>query len=394
MAPDSESKSADISKRLAVFLDGTWNAVGDNTNVWRLRSLCAPRGADGKRQLIYYDVGVNGFIGGGFGKGLQRNITDSYEWLVENYDEGDEIYIFGFSRGAFTARSLAGLIANAGIIQRGAPIGVNQLYARYKRGDPTRITLDEMYSDGRLPNPTIEERWMREYSRPTEVRMVGVWDTVGALGIPAFSIPGVSRKTFQFLETGLRRPIKHGFHAIAIDEHRRTFTPTLWTINSHKPDGTDAGYLKNRPITSVEQRWFVGAHANVGGGCLSDPLPQKPLQWIMKKASSLGLKFHRDVQVDNILGLGISDSYKEFLSGTYRFASSRYFRPIAAVLPKDDRGSHVNVNETIDETVFERWCGDSSYRPQNLVEWAQRKSADLQSINYSCLADDPTQKAL
>lgn len=381
-----------MSKRLAVFLDGTWNAVGDNTNVWRLRSLCAPHGSDGKVQRIYYDVGVNGFVGGAFGKGLQRNITDAYEWLVENYEDGDEVFIFGFSRGAYTARSLAGLVANAGVIQRGAPLGVNQLYARYKRGDPTRITLDEMHAAGGLANPTIEERWMREYSRPTEIKMVGVWDTVGALGIPAFSIPGVSRKTFQFLETGLRRPIRHGFHALAIDEHRKTFAPTLWTVNSMRPDGSDPGYLKNRPISSVEQRWFIGAHANVGGGCLSDPLAQKPLQWMMLKAEKLGLGFYRQVQVDSVVGLDISDSYKEFLRGGYSLFKSRYYRPIAGELPRDERGSHVNVNESIDETVFQRWREDETYRPANLSKWAARKSIDPSAINYSCLADDPSKQ--
>lgn len=98
-------------KRLALFLDGTWNAVGDNTNVWRLKSLCAPRSPDGSVQLAYYDIGVNGFLGGMFGKGLDRNITDAYEWLIDQYNPSDEIFIFGFSRGAYTARSLAGLVS-------------------------------------------------------------------------------------------------------------------------------------------------------------------------------------------------------------------------------------------------------------------------------------------
>jgi uncharacterized protein (DUF2235 family) len=87
-------------KRLTIFLDGTWNEVNSNTNVWRMRALCASKGADGKPQLIYYEVGVNGFLGGVFGKGLDDNIRLAYEWLVENYNDGDEIFIFGFSRGA------------------------------------------------------------------------------------------------------------------------------------------------------------------------------------------------------------------------------------------------------------------------------------------------------
>lgn len=85
-------------KRLAVFLDGTWNSVDSNTNVWRMRALCASKGKDGKPQLVYYSVGVNGFLGGVFGQGLDENIRLAYEWLIENYNDGDEIYIFGFSR--------------------------------------------------------------------------------------------------------------------------------------------------------------------------------------------------------------------------------------------------------------------------------------------------------
>jgi uncharacterized protein (DUF2235 family) len=97
---DAFSGSTDQKKRLAVFLDGTWNQVNSNTNVWRMRALCAPKDAAGTQQLIYHEVGVNGFLGGVFGKGLDDNIRLAYEWLVENYNDGDEIFIFGFSRGA------------------------------------------------------------------------------------------------------------------------------------------------------------------------------------------------------------------------------------------------------------------------------------------------------
>jgi uncharacterized protein (DUF2235 family) len=106
-------------KRLAIFLDGTWNSIDSNTNVWRMRALSAAKSKDGKPQLVYYEVGVNGFLGGVFGQGLDENIRLAYEWLIENYNDGDEIFIFGFSRGAFTARSLAGLVALEGILKAG-----------------------------------------------------------------------------------------------------------------------------------------------------------------------------------------------------------------------------------------------------------------------------------
>jgi uncharacterized protein (DUF2235 family) len=109
-------------KRIAIFLDGTWNTVNDNTNVWRLKSLCADQCADGSRQVTYYDMGVNGFVGGTVGKGLGDNIKEAYKWLIDVYTPEDDVFIFGFSRGAFTARSLAGLIAKYGLLKPGAPL--------------------------------------------------------------------------------------------------------------------------------------------------------------------------------------------------------------------------------------------------------------------------------
>ncbi len=159
-----------------------------------MRALCAPTSTDGKAQLIYYEIGVNGFYGGVFGKGLSENIRLAYEWLVENYDDGDEIFIFGFSRGAYTARSLAGLITKLGILKPGSPIGVKQLYERYKRSDEQTIwELHELQDAGTINDLTLEERWMLKYSQRVKIKVVAVWDTVGSLGIPAFSIEGLSR---------------------------------------------------------------------------------------------------------------------------------------------------------------------------------------------------------
>src|ERR1700674_4205441 len=218
-------------KRLVIFLDGTWNSIDSNTNVWRMRALCAAKSKDGKPQLVYYEVGVNGFLGGVFGQGLDENIRLAYEWLVENYNDGDEIFIFGFSRGAFTARSLAGLIAKLGVLKPGSPIGIAQLYDRYKRGDEETIwRLADMQSSGNVQNITTEERWLLKYSQRADVKMVGVWDTVGSLGLKAFSIDGISRSSFDWLETGLRIHILSGYHALAIDEHRGDFAPTLWSV--------------------------------------------------------------------------------------------------------------------------------------------------------------------
>jgi len=224
-----------------------------------MRCLCADKSADGATQLRYYDQGVDGVFGGAWGKGLSENVCEAYDWIVDHYEDGDEIFIFGFSRGAYTARSLAGLIAICGLLDPGGALGVNQLYGRYKRegGDRSIYKLAGA-SDGL----TLEEQWVLKYSRETHVKMVGVWDTVGAVGIPLLSIEGISSSTLRFHHTGLRRPIQHGFHAVAIDEHRPKFAPTLWTVRT-PPDRPQSPI---RAVQSIEQRWFVGAHANVGGG--------------------------------------------------------------------------------------------------------------------------------
>jgi uncharacterized protein (DUF2235 family) len=132
-------QAAPTKKRVAVFLDGTWNTVNDNTNVWRLKSLLAPATADGTRQAAYYHKGVGTSFGtrdrgGMFGYGLNDEIIRAYEWLIDNYNLGDELFIFGFSRGAYTARSLSGFIAKCGLISIGAPLSVKELYDRYRRG--------------------------------------------------------------------------------------------------------------------------------------------------------------------------------------------------------------------------------------------------------------------
>src|SRR5665213_4040825 len=145
-------------KRLAIFLDGTWNTLNNNTNVWRLKSLCA----ETNEQRVYYSQGVGtrrgeSARGGITGYGIDTEIIDAYAWLIQNFDEGDEIFIFGFSRGAYTARSLAGLVAKLGILKPGSPIGVGQLYERYKRSDEETIwQLYELRDAGKLDNITLE----------------------------------------------------------------------------------------------------------------------------------------------------------------------------------------------------------------------------------------------
>ncbi len=397
MSNEIEPAQSPERKRIAVFLDGTWNTVGDNTNVWRLKALCADRSADGLRQVAYYSKGVGTSAGekvrgGMFGYGLDRAITDAYEWLVEVYEPDDEIFIFGFSRGAYTARSLAGFIAKCGLLQRGSPLGVKQLFDRYRKDD----TVSTIHALLQMPPSMIaklgiEERWMISDARPVHIRMVGVWDTVGALGIPFGNIPGISRSGFKFLHTGLRIPIENAYHAVAIDEHREAFAPTLWTKKFH--DHIPASKIAApRPIDGVEQRWFVGAHANVGGGCRSDLLAQRPLQWLMQKAERLGLAFRGTVEPSpEMVGAEISNSFEEFAWGLYAKAKRHrpFYREIGEAPRPFPGGRDETVNETIDASVFERWQANTGYRPQNLVDWGQRHEVDPGALTDAVFAHDP-----
>ncbi len=387
----AELSAATAKKRLALYLDGTWNQVSDNTNVWRFRALFSPASADGCEQRAYYSAGLGTkfgekISGGLFGAGIDTAITSAYEWLIDNYTPGDEIFIFGFSRGAYTARSLSGFILKCGLLQSGAPLGVNQLFTRYRRAD--RRTIRELIaaiSDEQTADFSFEEKWMLKYAQPVPIRFLGVFDTVGELGVPFPWWHRLFGSAYQFLNTGLRQDNDFAFHALAIDEHRKAFTPTLWSNQG-------ATAAKPRPIERTEQRWFIGAHANVGGGYFDDPLPQLPFRWLARKAESLGLSFSDEFAVDPAAKTAPpADSYTSFMWGLYRLYTLNrpYYGPIG-VAPKSEGDGVVNINETIDASVFERWRNDASYRPPGVQDWGKAKSIDPGSIKTTVRADDPT----
>ena len=379
-----------MPKRLALYLDGTWNTVISNTNVWRLRSLTP----ESPEQLVYYEQGVGTAFGekvrgGMLGYGLDREVVEAYEWLMTHYEPGDELFMFGFSRGAYTARSLAGLVSKCGLLEPGAPLGVGQLYQRYRSKAPRR-TIRALKNEGAAPAEDVEERWMIAYSEAIPVRFIGVWDTVGSLGVPFGAIPVLSSSNYAFLETDLRINETCAYHALAIDEHRESFRPTLWSRTTH-PDRPQEDFPA-RPLTNVEQRWFVGAHANVGGGYDNDLLAQTPLRWMMEKAAGHGLTFRRQVVVDEgATAAAIANSYGAFMGGWYsRIPRNAPFRrPVG--LPPTSIGAGVvreNINETIDATVFERWRADRTYRPQGVSDWANRLGVDPASLKSAVLAVD------
>lgn len=378
--------STAATKRIALFLDGTWNTTSDNTNVWRLKSLCA-KSPD---QKVYYSAGVGTqkgekLTGGAFGIGINEEVISAYEWLIENYEADDQIFIFGFSRGAFTARSLAGFISKCGLLKAGSPLSLKQLYERYRKGNATSILALQHTEKGL----SQEDRWLKTYSRSVPIWFQGVWDTVGSLGVPLPCVPHISRHDFDFLETDLRINDTHAYHALAIDEHREAFKPTLWTKVTPASGDTTAP----RDFPHVEQRWFVGAHANVGGGYENDLLAQAPLKWMMTKAVEHGLTFTDTVNLDNgTNGCPIRDSLAEMAHGIYEVLTlgKHYYRPIGAPSVYSENGHVDTINESIDATVFSRWQENSSYRPPNLAEWAQRHGIDPATISLSVSASDPS----
>lgn len=379
-------------KRLALFLDGTWNDPTDNTNVWRLKTLVAPCDELGTQQLVYYGTGVgtrwhDRIRGGVAAYGLSENVLDAYRWLVEHHDEGNEIFVYGFSRGAFTARSLVGLVAACGLLRPGSAMNADEVFDRYRqRADVTPLHQLEFQKNGGRNEFEADDQWLLDNSRRVSIDFIGIWDTVGTLGVPFGSIPGVSRRKLTFHNTRLSTIFKRGCHALAVDEHRAPYDASLWT--NFLPFNHSGGVVPERRAAvyhpDFEQRWFVGAHGNVGGGYRRDRLAQIPLRWIQQESCKAGLAFRRHIELsgDEHLREPVVDSYAEFLSGLYRAVrmGRRYYREIGRAAVPVERGLVETVNETIDRTVVERWQSDANYRPSNVAAWARSREVDLDKL--------------
>jgi len=269
-----------MSKKIVLCADGTWNtphgpsALPNDTNVRKLYELVA----DDPSQLKYYDsgVGTDGsafehFFGGSMGAGLFQKVQDGYEFLSFVWDPGDEIYIFGFSRGAYTARSLGGMIALFGVPNKNLDNQtVKRIFDGYRLSDHTQrlAAKAELNTQYGLADVNI--------------RMVGVWDTVGALGIPGHLFNEFDQDKYGFLDTTLSPCVEKAFHAISIDERRASFPPTFWS----NPDGT---YREND--SQVQQVWFPGVHCDVGGSYTETQLSNITLRWMVDNAKSCGLAF-------------------------------------------------------------------------------------------------------
>jgi len=358
-------------KRLVLCCDGTWGRadqafVGQPcpTNVVRLGYRVAKRDARGVPQIVYYDQGVgtgnvlDRYTGALFGLGLDVHLFEAYRFLVANYEPGDEIYIFGFSRGAFTARSIAGMIRKCGILRRESVQDYTQAISLYRSAEH--------------PNAEGPCHFRTRTSvmgvGPIPVRCVGVWDTVGALGIPLRGWERLTAARYQFHDTELSGSIEHGYHALAIDERREPFEPTVWA-------------WKPKPGQTVEQVWFPGTHSDLGGGFPKRGLADLTLQWMIEKAQGAGLGFDAAAMAAHPLAPNPLERINVIESALHRFVLGRH-RPVGL----SGYGSQATPDptQTLHASVRQRWDGDAEYRPLGLRNYFQRigdrRSAKHQAV--------------
>lgn len=329
---------------LVVCCDGTWNTPDDTenglpspTNVCKIyNAVRVVEEAD--RPLTYYHPGVgtdggllDKFMGGSIGAGLGRNVKSAYRWLAAHYRPGDRIWLFGFSRGAFTARCVAGMVTRYGLRDLSDPHlsasavweAVDAVYEKYREGNGER-------APGRYFNA--------EAGGLTQVFFVGVWDTVGSLGVPddmAFLDLFDDPRQYQFHDTDLNDNVLNARHALALDEMRQSFIPTLWTGVENRAD-------------TVKQVWFPGVHSDVGGGYADTALSDAALCWMIEEARALGLEFH---DVGPQLKSDPIGFLHDSCSGVFKLLPTRP-RNVPAIVDE-------NVGGSIHETVMARVRGQS-----------------------------------
>lgn len=275
-------------KRLIVCCDGTWNnpeqednGIPAPTNVFKIYNAIAEHDSQHDiAQLKYYHPGLGSeggifqtLAGGAFGSGISQHICSAYHWLGRHYQEGDHIYLYGFSRGAFTARSLSGFL-EYGLLKL-SDLDTDESWSRVHFSYKSGYRLKKPASQWAPPE------WHFFHSgQALPVRFIGVWDTVGALGIPDdLEILNVldNKKKWQFHNTRLGTHIQTARHAMAIDERRSSFSITRWSNADRHPDTTEL--------------WFPGVHADVGGGYADCDLSNGSLLWMMTESAAAELKF-------------------------------------------------------------------------------------------------------
>ena len=335
-----------MPKKIILFSDGTWNKPEQKdrdrlspSNVVKIARALEAYDNDGLEQRRFYDRGVgaeggmfNKILGGMTGLGISKNIKDLYEFLVNNYEEEDKIYCFGFSRGAYTVRSLCGLINKCGLLRKNHINNIDAAYSLYRKrwlnkDHPKAINFRSGYS--------IE----------VKIHFIGVWDTVGALGFPTPFLRLLTRPLYRFHDEKLSPIVLNAFQALAIDECRVHFTPSIW-----KKEGV-------QNYQTVEQVWFPGVHTNNGGGYVDAGLSDISFLWMKSKAEKCGLKFNDDY-INRMIN---PDSFGELRNSRKLFYL--LFRKFIRPINKDE-----NINEFVHMSALERMNEITiSYTPENLL---------------------------
>jgi hypothetical protein len=276
------------SRRLIACCDGTWNrpdSYGGTTNVvWLLRAirslgrrdLSHPESDNNPRnvsQITYYHpgVGTGNFVdrlmGGGTGIGLGEHVRTIYAFFADNFQPGDEIFLFGFSRGAYTARSVAGMLGHLGLLRKSDMVNLDEVWDYYRQPKELRGSDKQ-----RLFLANFDDRPDYLKGGNVAIKCIGVWDTVGSLGIPNSH---VCQQQYQFYDTELGPTVEHAYHALAVDEKRKNFKPAIWSQRTHAVN------------QKLEQVWFPGVHSNIGGGYPEHGLSDAALFWMCSKVDRL-----------------------------------------------------------------------------------------------------------
>ena len=337
-----------MPKNIVVCSDGTGNSAikGRGTNVFKLYEAVDLHGHEQNpnlaRQVAFYDDGVGTerfkplqLLGGAFGLGLSRNIRQLYADLVRTFEPGDQIYLFGFSRGAYTVRALAGLITTCGVLggefdnDDDLKAAVSRAYCEYRR--KYRTTLGR-YIRRPYTAESAREFRERESAREVSIKFIGVWDTVDAVGLPDDLAAPINALVyrFQFPDLKLSPLVERACQALSIDDERRTFQPVMWD-----EEGEKSG--------RIEQVWFAGVHANVGGGYPKQGMSLVALDWMMSKAEKSGLRFLRRERDEYRECRNVSDKLYNSRAGLavyYRYTP----RDIAVMCEAHHTTPHIHVS--------------------------------------------------
>lgn len=372
-----------MKKRIAVFCDGTWSTLREEAREARPETNVAllyravkdvAHGPDGVAQISEHFAGVgverDRVLGGATGRGLDKKIEEAYVWLCQNYAVGDAVYLFGFSRGAYTARSLAGLIRTVGFLRTQEPDLISEAMEIYRSRSAEKADSDraaafrrahaEAWIESGPLGPALVRADGRPVDPPHAIGYLGIWDTVGALGVPQ-GTPFAARinERHRFHDTDLSRMVAYARHALAADELRSIFSATPWT-NLHRLN-------QGLPTPRYLQAWFPGDHGSVGGGGEERRLSYAALLWVAEGAIEAGLAIDHNHPV-----LAEARARADAVRGPLANAGGGVFDWLIAKRP---RAPMLEGDIPFDATM-QRMHTDRRYRPKPLRPvWPEQSRA-------------------